>query len=355
MLPVILSGGSGTRLWPLSTPEVPKQFLPIMDTEKTLIQQTVERMNGLDFVSAPLVICNEKHLPLVKTQLKKIDKLHRPVMLEPIGRNTAPAITAAALYCKENEPDGLMCVLASDHAIMNVAAFQTAVKKARDAALGNKYALFGIVPDRPETGYGYIETDMADSHAESFAVKSFKEKPDAATAQQYLAAKNYFWNSGMFVIPAVLLLDEMAKVNPDMLAKVKASYATAEKNAECIRLNRESFESIEGNSIDYVIMEHTKNAVVVPLNAGWSDVGSWDMVWALSEKDENKNVMNSGTFCKDASGNYIYTTSGRPVALLGVKNCIVIESESGLLIADKRYVQDVKKAAENFLKKENKK
>lgn len=351
MLPVILSGGSGTRLWPLSTPEVPKQFLPIMDKEKTLIQQTVERMDGLDFVSAPLVICNEKHLPLVTAQLKKINKLNRPVMLEPIGRNTAPAITAAALYCKENEADGLMCVLASDHAIMNVPAFQKAVEKARTAALANKYALFGIVPDRPETGYGYIETDMSIHGAESFPVKSFKEKPDAATAQKYLDAKNYFWNSGMFVIPAALLLQEMQVENPDMLAKVTDSYHNAQKSSECIKLERGSFESIKGNSIDYVIMEHTRNAVVVPLNAGWSDVGSWDMVWALSEKDENSNVMDDKTFCKDASGNLIYSNSGRPVALLGIQNCIVIESDSGLLIADKNYVQDVKKVAENFLTK----
>lgn len=248
-----------------------------------------------------------------------------------------------------------MCVLASDHAIMNVPAFQKAVEKARTAALANKYALFGIVPDRPETGYGYIETDMSIHGAESFPVKSFKEKPDAATAQKYLDAKNYFWNSGMFVIPAALLLDEMGKANPGMLSKVKAAYDKAEKTAECIRLDKASFETIEGNSIDYVIMEHTKNAVVVPLNAGWSDVGSWDMVWALSEKDENKNVMDSSTFCKDASGNLIYSNTGRPVALLGVKDCIVIESDSGLLIADKSYVQDVKKAAENFLKKESKK
>src|SRR5574344_43630 len=291
MLPVILSGGSGTRLWPLSTPEVPKQFLPIMDTEKTLIQQTVERMNGLDFVSAPLVICNEKHLPLVKTQLKKIDKLHRPVMLEPIGRNTAPAITAAALYCKQNEKDGLMCVLASDHAIVNVPAFQKAVELAREAALNNKYALFGIVPDRPETGYGYIETEMNGS-AKSYPVKSFREKPDAATAAKYIAQKNYFWNSGMFVIPADLLLQEMAERDGDMLSKTEAAYNNAQKDDSCIRLDKTSFESIKGNSIDYVVMEHTKNAVVVPLDAGWSDVGSWDMVWALSQKDDEQNVLN---------------------------------------------------------------
>jgi mannose-1-phosphate guanylyltransferase/mannose-6-phosphate isomerase len=351
MLPVILSGGSGTRLWPLSTPDVPKQFLPLMDPEKTLIQQTVERLNGLSFVSDPLVICNEKHLPLVQKQLSSINKLHRPVMLEPIGRNTAPAITAAALYCKQHEKDGLMCVLASDHAIVNVPVFQKAVELAREAALNSKYALFGIVPDRPETGYGYIETKMNGS-AKSYPVQSFREKPDAATAAKYIAQKNYFWNSGMFVIPADLLLKEMAERDGDMLSKTEAAYNNAQKDDSCIRLDKTSFESIKGNSIDYVVMEHTKNAVVVPLDAGWSDVGSWDMVWALSQKDEEQNVINSHTFCKDASGNLIYTTRpGRPVALLGIKDCIVIESESGLLIADRRYVQDVKKAAEEFIKK----
>jgi len=353
MLPVILSGGSGTRLWPLSTPEVPKQFLPLMDSKMTLIQQTVQRLDGLEFVSDPLVICNEKHLPLVKKQLSEIGRLNRPVMLEPIGRNTAPAIAAAALYCVSHESDGLMCVLASDHAIMNVPAFQVAVKKARDASLKNKYALFGIVADRPETGYGYIETDMSDKNADSFMVKSFKEKPDVETAKKYLAAKNYFWNSGMFVIPAQLYLNELAQNDIDMFKKASSAYAHAECSDECIRLEKSAFDSIKGNSIDYAVMEHTANAVVVPLDAGWSDVGSWDMVWALSDKDQNGNVMPGDTFCSDASGNFIHAKSGRPVALLGIKDCIVIDSDSGLLIADKKYVQQVKQAAENFLKKGN--
>lgn len=349
MLPVILSGGSGTRLWPLSTPDVPKQFLPLMDPDRTMIQQTITRLDGLDFMSQPLVICNEKHLPLVRSQLKAISRLGRQVMLEPAGRNTAPAIAAAALYCMENEKDGLMLVLASDHTILNIPAFQKAVTAARDAASGGKYALFGIVPTRPETGYGYIETAAADDSG-VLAVEAFKEKPDEATAERYVAAKNYFWNSGMFAIPAGLLLGEMQDMEPEMLAHVKDAYAKAVCSDESIRLDKECFESIQGNSIDYAVMERTKNAVVIPLNAGWSDVGSWDMVWELSHKDDHENVTNNITFFKDASGNMIHTEDGRPVALLGIKNCVVIESKDGLLIADKQYVQEVKKAAESFLK-----
>jgi len=348
MLPVILSGGSGTRLWPLSTPEVPKQFLPLMDPGRTMIQQTIERLDGLNFMSDPLVICNEKHLQLVRSQLSAIQKLHRQVMLEPAGRNTAPAIAAAALYCMDNEKDGLMLILASDHTILNIPEFQRAVAAAKNAAAGGKYALFGIVPTRPETGYGYIET--APSCAPGVCtVKAFREKPDAKTAQTYVAAQTYFWNSGMFAIPAELLLREMNEFEPDMLARVRDAYAKAVRTNEAIRLDRDCFEAVKGNSIDYAVMERTKNAVVIPLDAGWSDVGSWDMVWELSHKDDHENVTNNITFFKDASGNMIHTEDGRPVALLGIQNCVVIESKDGLLIADKQYVQDVKKAAESFL------
>jgi mannose-1-phosphate guanylyltransferase/mannose-1-phosphate guanylyltransferase/mannose-6-phosphate isomerase len=348
MLPVILSGGSGTRLWPLSTPDVPKQFLPLMDPDHTMIQQTITRLDGLNFISAPLVICNEKHLQLVRSQLKAINHLGRQVMLEPAGRNTAPAIAAAALYCREYEKDGLMLVLASDHTILNIPAFQKAVAAARDAAASGKYALFGIVPTRPETGYGYIETAAADKSG-ILNVKAFKEKPNALTAGQYLAAKNYFWNSGMFAIPAALLLEEMKNMEPEMLSLVSEAYTKAVCTDEAISLDKKCFEAIKGNSIDYAVMERTKNAVVIPLNAGWSDVGSWDMVWEMSHKDDHKNVTNNITFFKDASGNMIHTEDGRPVALLGIKNCVVIESKDGLLIADKQYVQEVKKAAESFL------
>ena len=270
-------------------------------------------------------------------------------MLEPVGRNTAPAIAAAALYCMENEKDGLMLVLASDHTILNVPAFQKAVAAARDAASANRYALFGIVPTRPETGYGYIETEKA-TNTGVLHVKAFKEKPDAVTAEKYTTAENYFWNSGMFVIPAGLLLKEMKTMEPEMLELVRNAYAKAERTDKSIKLNKENFEMISGNSIDYAVMEHTKNAVVIPLDAGWSDVGSWDMVWELSQKDKNDNVTNNKAFCEDASGNMIHTEDGRAVALLGIKDCIIIESKDGLLIADKQYVQEVKKAAESFLK-----
>ena len=318
-----------------------------------MIQQTIERLHGLDFISSPLVICNEHHLKLVKSQLKTVGALKRPVMLEPIGRNTAPAIAAAALYCRENENDGLMLVLPSDHTILNIPAFQKAVTAASKAAQAGRYALFGIVPDSPATGYGYIETAAsAGTAAESVnTVTAFKEKPDLATAQNYVAQKNYFWNSGMFVIPADLFLKEMAAMEPEMLALVQKSYQNAETDKDCIRLEKSSFAAIQGNSIDYAVMEKTKNAVVIPLDAGWSDVGSWDMVWELSKKDKNANVTNNMAFCEDASGNMIHTAENKPVALLGIKNCIIIESKDGLLIADKKYVQEVKKAAEKFIKK----
>ncbi|MBQ9494143.1 MAG: mannose-1-phosphate guanylyltransferase/mannose-6-phosphate isomerase [Treponema sp.] len=349
MLPVILSGGAGSRLWPLSTPAVPKQFLPLMDAKQTMIQQTIMRLDGLDFMSPPLVICNAQHLPLVQSQLSEIDKLQRPVMLEPASKNTAPAIAAAALYCKAHEDDGLMLVLPSDHTILNIDAFQSAVAAARNAAAKNTYALFGIVPARAETGYGYIETEACtDNNAK--IVKAFKEKPDEATAKKYVAAGNYYWNSGMFAIPAELFLHEMELFNADTIALVKESYEHAEHSDAAITLSKTSFEKINGNSIDYAIMEKTKNAVVVPLDAGWSDVGSWNMVWELSHKDASGNAANNPAFFKDASGNLIYAEDKRPVALLGIKDCVVIESKDGLLIADMHYVQEVKTAAERLTK-----
>ena len=347
MLPVILSGGSGTRLWPLSTPSVPKQFLPLIDANATMIQQTVARLQGLDFISSPLVICNEKHAHIVKEQLGAVGCLKRPVMLEPIGKNTAPAIIAAALYAQEHEKDGLLFVLASDHTILQLDAFHAAIETARTAALEGKYALFGIVPTRAETGYGYIETTLV-AGAKSFAVSAFKEKPDAATAQKYVAAKNYFWNSGMFVIPAKLLLAELEQFNPTMLQLVKEAYRKASRTDEAIQLDAESFAQIQGNSIDYAVMEKTKNAVVVPLAAGWSDVGSWDMVWELAAKDEHANAANAKLFTTASEGNLVQLQHTRPVALLGIQNCIIVESDSGLLIADKRYMQEVKAAAESF-------
>lgn len=345
MIPVILSGGSGTRLWPLSTPDNPKQFLPLIDAKQTMIQQTIMRLQGLEFMSEPLVICNETHIPLVKAQLFAITKNIRPLMLEPCAKNTAPAIAAASLYCEENENDGLMLVLPSDHTILNVAAFQKAITTARELAKQNRYVLFGIVPTHAETGYGYIEAGENEFAFGERMVQAFKEKPDIKTAERYVQSKNYFWNSGIFVIPAKLFLNELAQFNPAMFSKVKAAYEHATKTSSAILLCKNDFEKIDGNSIDYAVMEKTKNAIVLPLDAGWSDVGSWDVVWEVSKKDEMGNAINAESFCKDASGNFIYTESGKPIVLLGIKNCTVIESKNGLLVADMKYVQDVKNAA----------
>ncbi|MBP3709540.1 MAG: mannose-1-phosphate guanylyltransferase/mannose-6-phosphate isomerase [Treponema sp.] len=347
MLPVILSGGAGTRLWPISRPDKPKQFLPLIDAQ-TMIQQTIARISGLDFMSAPLVICNEQHLSLVQSQLAGIADIR--IMLEPVGRNTAPAITAAALYCEAHEQDGLMLVLSSDHVIKNKDAFQKAVAAARLAAMKNKYALFGIVPTHAETGYGYIETEiMASSHA--LTVKAFKEKPDAATAKKYVSQKNYFWNSGMFTIPAKLFLTEIAQFEPHMHTLVKAAYEHAAHSNTVIKLDATSFEKIKGTSIDYAVMEHTKNAVVIPLDAGWSDVGSWNSVWEFSQKDNNGNAATGNVFFKNAHNNLVRTENSKPIMLLGMQDCIVIESNDVLLIADKHAAQEVKSIAELFTKK----
>lgn len=322
-----------------------------MDAKRTMIQQTVMRLHGLDFMSEPLVICNETHVPLVKAQLSAISKTKRALMIEPCPKNTAPAIAAAALYCAENERDGLMLVLPSDHTILNIASFQKAVKKARELAKQNKYVLFGVVPRHAETGYGYIEAEEKECSPGVKKVKAFKEKPCAKIAELYVKRKNYFWNSGIFVIPAKLFLDELSRFDSGMLSYVKRAYAHAKKTANSISLCKTEFEKIKGNSIDYAVMEKTENALVLPLDAGWSDVGSWNMVWELSEKDAMGNVVNAESFCKDASGNFIYTEDGKPIVLLGIKNCTVIESKNGLLIADMHYVQDVKNAALAFSRK----
>lgn len=352
MLPVILSGGVGTRLWPLSTQEMPKQFLSLVGNE-SMIKQTVNRIENISFMSKPLVVCNEEHVSLVQKEFESAQGVD--ILLEPARKNTAPAILAAAFYCLENESDGIMLVLPSDHVILKKDVFQNAIRIAYEDAKKNKYALFGIVPLTPETGYGYIEADT-NSSAKTFPVKAFKEKPNLETAQKYISAKNYFWNSGMFTIPASLLISEMEKFCPEMFDLVKKSYenSSLEKSSDCgkiKKLDKTFFEKIKGDSIDYAVMEKTTNANVVPLDAAWSDVGSWNMVWELSEKDSNGNAHSNKTFFYNAKNNLVKTQHNLPVAVIGLDDCVIVESSSGIVIAKKDCVQSVKDAVDFFAKK----
>ncbi|MBQ9630959.1 MAG: mannose-1-phosphate guanylyltransferase [Treponema sp.] len=345
MLPVILSGGSGTRLWPLSTPSLPKQFLNIVGNT-SMIEQTISRVSGISYMSSPLVICNKNHEKLVKEKLSKTNDLK--IMLEPYAKNTAPAILASAFYCEENEKDGIMLVLPSDHAISNISSFRQNVKLAHKIAKKNKYALFGVNPTHPETGYGYIETERTTQffdvtkNANILKVKAFKEKPDVKTAKRYITKKNYFWNSGMFAIPAKLFIQEMQEFENEMFVLVKKSYEKAKIEKNVISLGGPDFKKISGTSIDYAVMEKTKNAYLLPLSCKWNDVGSWNAVWELANKDKNGNATNTRSFFYEAKNNLVRTKNNVPVALLGLDDCIILESDKGFVVAKKDFAGTIK-------------
>ena len=349
LLPVIMAGGSGTRLWPLSRQLHPKQFLALGSGTQTMLQETVARMQGLD-ARQPVVICNEEHRFLAAEQMRQIGHEGARILLEPVGRNTAPAIALAALDAMARKPADapapLLLVLAADHLIRDAEAFRTAVRAAESLAQAGSLVTFGVVPDRPETGYGYIEQGTPCGES-GHAVKRFVEKPDLATAQQYLQNGGYLWNSGMFLMRADRYLEELKLWAPDILHACQSAMAQPAADMSFVRVDRAAFEACRSDSIDYAVMEKTDAAVVVPLDAGWSDVGSWASLWDVSEKDSNGNVCHGDVLCMGSESNLAHASS-RLVSLLGVRDLMVVETADAVLVAHKDHVQDVKKVVDQL-------
>ncbi|MEP7311057.1 MAG: mannose-1-phosphate guanylyltransferase/mannose-6-phosphate isomerase [Pseudomonadota bacterium] len=336
LTPVILSGGSGTRLWPLSRELYPKQLLKLLGTH-TMLQDTVLRLAGLA-ASAPVVVCNESHRFLVAEQLHQLGTPPQAIVLEPCGRNTAPAIALAAYAA---DPEALLLVLPADHVIRNPAAFQKSIQSALQAAQAGKLVTFGIVPTSPETGYGYIQR-APQAEGGAYPIAQFVEKPDQARAAKFLAAGDYLWNSGMFLFKASRYLAELTKFAPDIALAAKQAYAKAVPDLDFTRIDKGAFEACRSESIDYAVMEKTADAVVVPLDAGWSDVGSWAALHAASDADGQGNVMHGDVVAEDSQGCYLHSES-RLVTVVGLSDHVVVETKDAVLVAPKDRVQDVKK------------
>ena len=343
VIPVILSGGSGTRLWPLSRPDRPKQFLPLV-TDNSLLQDTVSRLSALDAdIAAPVVVCNAAHESLVGDQLDELAVETRTIVLEPEGRNTAPALAVAALLAERSEGrNALLVVLPSDHVIGDRAAFAVAAEHALAAAKDGFLVTFGIVPDRPETGYGYLL--KGESRGAWSLLSRFVEKPNAETAAGYIASGEYLWNSGMFVFPVGGLLDEFAVHAPDILNCCERAVEATGAAESAVRLG-EAFLASRSDSIDYAVMEKTDKAAVVALNAGWNDVGSWAALYELGSTDDSGNVSRGNVFLDEVENSYVLS-SGRRLSVLGVEGLLVVETAEEVLITRLDRAQDVKRAAE---------
>ncbi len=356
LIPVILSGGSGTRLWPLSRELYPKQLLALTG-EMTLLQQTAARLENFPEAAPPIIVCNEEHRFLVAEQLRAMEVTPTAIILEPVGRNTGPATAAAAIQAMAIDLEALLLVLPADHLIKDVNAFRKAVEIGVELARQGKLVTFGIKPDKPETGYGYIKQGEALSGsskkkaAQAYRVDQFVEKPELGTAQKYLASGDYLWNSGMFLFRADTFLHELQLHAPDMVEASQKSFATATQDLDFLRLDAKAFAAGPSDSIDYAVFEKTANAAVVPVDPGWSDIGSWSALWEISTKDANGNVLVGDVMTTDSSGSYI-RAEDRLVAAVGIEDLIIVETADAVMVADKKHVQDVKKIVKK-LKKED--
>ncbi|NOU51788.1 mannose-1-phosphate guanylyltransferase/mannose-6-phosphate isomerase [Pseudoalteromonas sp. JBTF-M23] len=336
--PVIMAGGSGTRLWPLSRGNYPKQFLSLGGQSETMLQKTILRLEGLNHMP-PMLICNEEHRFIVAEQIRQIGEKHGGIFLEPIGKNTAPAIALAAFKAIENNQDPLLLVLAADHVIEDVDAFHQAVSNAEEHAKSDKLVTFGIVASSPETGYGYIQ--KGPMQGSGYQVKEFVEKPDERTAQQYIDSGDYYWNSGMFLFKASRYLEELKTHRPDIYEACQKAIEVQNVDMDFIRIDREAFTDCPDESIDYAVMEHTKEAIVIPMDAKWSDVGGFEALWQVQEKDSNGNALSGDVMVLDTNESLILSEN-KLVATIGVSNLVVIATKDAVLVADKAKAQQVK-------------
>ena len=349
VIPVILSGGSGTRLWPLSRKERPKQFLPLVG-DRSLFQETVLRAAAIRDSASPLVVCNEAHRFLVAEQLRELGTGARAIALEPIGKNTAPAVAVAALLAEQSAPAGSDPVLAAfpaDHVILSRPAFESAVSAAVEAAEQGHLVTFGVVPTRPETGYGYILRG-ADRRRWS-DLEKFVEKPDLATAEGYVSSGRYLWNSGMFVFRASVYLAELARHAPRMLEATRRAVTEATVDSDFTRLGAQ-FAHCPADSIDYAVMEKTEKAVVVSLDAGWNDVGSWSALHDVLDKNSAGNVLRGDVLAERCRNSYI-SANGRAIAALGLDGVVIVETEDSVLVMSRDEAQNVKQVADHFAKR----
>ena len=344
LFPVILAGGQGTRLWPLSRMGYAKQFLHLTNSPLSLLQSTITRLDGLK-THPPLLICNEEHRFIAAEQLRQLGLNQASIILEPVGRNTAPAIALAALHTMAQGQDPVLLVLAADHLIQNTAEFQQAITQALPHAIDGKLVTFGITPSHPETGYGYIQKGQV--LGSSYQVKRFIEKPDLNTAKVYVESGEYCWNSGIFMFRASRYLDELAQTRPDILSACQTAMASTSPDLDFIRVQADAFAACPECSIDYAVMENTQDAVMIPLDAGWSDIGCWSALWELSDKDEQGNHLSGDVIALDTR-NTLIKGNKRLIATLGLKDLVIIDTQDALLVAHKDQVQDVKKIVERL-------
>ncbi len=350
IVPVILCGGSGSRLWPLSRRSYPKQLLAL-NGKGSLLQQTILRLAGLTQLTSPLVICNEEHRFLVAEQLREADLTVDAIILEPLGRNTAPAVGLAALYVQDHCHDALMLVLPADHLLANVGQFHQAVSTACHVAQQDYLVSFGVKPQGPETAYGYIKKGrpLADDMAGACQVAGFVEKPDRQTAENFVATGDYLWNSGMYIMSPDILLAEMDRLAPTISSACRGAYAGAVRDLDFLRVDKDIFCSCPADSIDYAVMEKTNKAAVVSLASDWTDVGSWNTLWEVGEQDDDGNVITGDVVALDSKNCYIHAAS-RLVATAGVSDHIIVETADAVLVADKEHVQDVRRIVSDLEK-----
>lgn len=348
MLPVILSGGSGTRLWPLSRKVFPKQFHKVL-TDQTLFQMTLDRVSRIASIQSPLVVCNEEHRFIVAEQLRELQIEPKAILLEPVGRNTAPAIAVAAFAASEEDP--LLLVLPSDHLILDPKAFVEALECAKEYAESGKLVTFGIIPIRPETDYGYIQVadHPIDSESVAYKIQKFIEKPPTTEAEKYVASGNYYWNSGMFLFKASTYLNKLQQYAPEIYDAAEAAYRGRVEDLDFLRLETEKFAASPSDSIDYAVMEKTEDGVVVPLKAGWSDIGSWTALWETQAKDSSGNVKLGDVVTHQVSNSYLRSESKFLVAV-GVEDLIIVDTDDAILVAKRGQNQLVKELVEKLQK-----
>ena len=345
IVPVILSGGSGTRLWPLSRKQYPKQYLPLVG-DNTMLQETILRLSGLDNLADPIIVCNADHRFLVAEQCQQIDIKNPTILLEPVGRNTAPAIAAAAMQSLKDSDDSILLVLSADHVIQNIDAFHQAINIANQQTQNGKLVTFGIVPTDTNTGYGYIKSSEENSNG-AYKVEEFVEKPDLKTAEFYLEQGNYLWNSGMFMFQAHTLINELKAHSPNIVKSVNHAVDNAKQDLDFIRLEKQAFESSPSDSIDYALMEKSNNVVVVPLDAQWNDVGTWSALYDIGKKDSQGNVIKGNVITQDTTNTYI-NADHHMVAVIGVDNLIIVDTPDATFIATQDNAQEVKSIVESL-------
>jgi len=342
IIPVILAGGSGTRLWPLSRQLYPKQMIDIYN-EKTMLQNTVLRIEGFEMMAPPIIVCNENHRFMAAEQLREINIDPLAIILEPIGRNTAPAIALAAFKAMKHEKDPILLVLPADHVIEKVMDFHAAIRAGIKEAEKGNLITFGIIPDSPETGYGYIKKgDLLESGTGASKIEKFVEKPDLATAKKLFDSGSYCWNSGMFMFKASEIIKELETHAPDIMMPCKGLIEAGVQDLDFLRLSREGFQDIPSDSIDYAVMEKTSKGIVIPFKAGWNDLGSFDALWQAGKKDESMNVIKGDVLTHDVNGSYINSESSL-IAAVGIEKFVIVETKDAILVSPRDRVQDVKK------------